>query len=184
MRYNSTIIPKKKKLACGCYDFAFSNNMCKQHATVASFNKRLDKLSDKMIEEDNLGDLIKEADALVSMFVRLSACNDNAEVQCYTCPAILPYQQIQTGHYISRGNMMLRYDVTRNLRPQCVQCNCYKHGNLATFAQNLERDMPGLPDILQEESAIIYKISRDELKGIISEYSLKVKKLKKKISKQ
>lgn len=178
---NSTIIPKKRKLDCGCFDYAFSNNMCKQHASLVSFNKRMEKVSGKLIQDEDLGDLIKDADAIVSLFVRLSAANENGFVECFTCHQIIPYKEAQAGHYIGRANMLLRYDVGRNIRVQCGVCNMVKKGNLALYAQNLEKQNPGLPDILQEEAGLVYKISRDELRSIISEYSIKVKELQKKL---
>jgi hypothetical protein len=47
VRYNSTIIPKKKKLACGCYDYPFSKNRCKAHATIESTKKRISKFEEQ-----------------------------------------------------------------------------------------------------------------------------------------
>lgn len=40
---NSTIIRKKKKLKCGCFDYAFSKGRCKLHATVEDTKKRAEK---------------------------------------------------------------------------------------------------------------------------------------------
>lgn len=179
---NSTIITKKRQLDCGCYGFAFSKNKCKMHSNADSFNKRMEKETSKFIQEDDLSDLIKDADALVSQFVRLSAADENGLCKCYTCSTILPWNKIDAGHYVSRGTLLLRFDVSRNIRCQCVECNRFKHGNLAVYAQNLDRDFPGLPDILMEEAAIVYKPSKSELKQLMGEYSLKVKELKKKLN--
>lgn len=40
---NSTIIRKKKQLKCGCFDYAFSKNRCRLHATVEDTKKRAEK---------------------------------------------------------------------------------------------------------------------------------------------
>jgi hypothetical protein len=40
---NSTIIRKKKHLGCGCFDYAFSKNRCKLHATIEDTKKRAEK---------------------------------------------------------------------------------------------------------------------------------------------
>lgn len=40
---NSTIIRKKKNLKCGCFDYAFSKNRCRLHATVEDTKKRAEK---------------------------------------------------------------------------------------------------------------------------------------------
>lgn len=39
----STIRPKKKLLSCGCFDFNFSKNRCKQCATFEDSKKRIEK---------------------------------------------------------------------------------------------------------------------------------------------
>jgi hypothetical protein len=40
---NSTIIRKKKQLGCGCFDYSFSRNRCKLHATIEDTKKRAEK---------------------------------------------------------------------------------------------------------------------------------------------
>lgn len=41
--YNSIIIKKKKQLNCGCYDYPFSRNRCKTHATIEDTQQRIKK---------------------------------------------------------------------------------------------------------------------------------------------
>lgn len=177
-RRNSTIGMKKKKLACGCYDYAFSKNRCKQHALIEDTFKRMAK---DEVAEEGLQELILEADKIVSLYVRLRDSDENGNCQCYTCPAILPYAQMDCGHYVPRGCLYLRWDTTRNLRSQCKGCNQFKSGNLAIFGQKLESQKSGITEILLEESTIIYKPSRDEVRAIIHEYSMKSKELKKRL---
>lgn len=43
MSYNSTILNKKKQLGCGCFDYNFSKNRCKMHATIEDTEKRAAK---------------------------------------------------------------------------------------------------------------------------------------------
>lgn len=176
--YNSTIIRKQKNcVSCGKSCYPFSKGRCQPCATIEDTGKRFDKMSQKVIEEDNLQDLIADADKIVSLYVRLKDADKDGMVACFTCPAILHYKEMQCGHYIRRGHLFLRWDVSRNLRNQCPSCNCGKHGNLARFAQNLEKENPGLPDILMEESLLVYKPTREEIKNIISEYTPKVSQL-------
>lgn len=40
---NSTIIVRKKKLKCGCFDYNFSKGRCKMHATLEDTAKRMEK---------------------------------------------------------------------------------------------------------------------------------------------
>lgn len=181
-RHNSTIAIKEKACSsCGRVGPIFSKGRCKQCSTVEGTQKRMEAETNKMISSEDLSGLIEDADAIVSLYVRLKAADELGNCQCYTCPKIAPYQELQCGHYIRRGNLLLRWDVDRNLRPQCSYCNCNKHGNLAKFAQNLERDQPGLPDILMEESVIVYKPSREEIRQIIAQYAPLVKSLKNKM---
>jgi NinG protein len=173
--HNSSIRVNKKQLKCGHFDYNFSRGRCKQCALIEDINKK-DSL--EVFTIDDLRCLIEDADILVSRFVRLSATNRDGDVKCFTCPSVKSWKEMDAGHYIPRANMYLRYDL-RNLRPQCHVCNRVKYGQPALFAQHLEKDFPGLPDILLEESRMIHHISREELRAIISEYTDKINELKK-----
>lgn len=173
MPYNSTIIVRKKNLKCGHYDYPFSRGRCKQCATIEDFNTRMEK----EVENEGFGDLIKDADVLFSKYVRMSAADKKGEVACYTCGTKKRWQEQQCGHYISRSNLFLRWDL-RNVRVQCELCNCHKHGNMLTFGKLLEIEHPGITEILYEESKLVYKPTREEVKQIIAEYTLKIENLK------
>lgn len=61
---------------------------------------------------------------------------------CYTCPQTnLKGSNLQTGHFIAKSicGAYLKYDL-RNLRIQCMRCNCNLSGNGAIFYRNLVRD--------------------------------------------
>jgi hypothetical protein len=128
--------------------------------------------------EDSFPELRDELDDLVSCFLRLSNADKDGLVQCYTCLTKLPVAQMQAGHYIPRACMLLRYDLDRNLRCQCKDCNEYKRGNLAIYGQKLEFEMPGITEVLYQESLLVYKYTRQELKAMINEYAAKLKSLK------
>ena len=176
--YNSTIGKKLKPCrSCGKPCYWFSNKRCQDCARIEDTMKRMEEVTEKVIEEEDLSGLIADADALVSRYVRMRWSDKNGNCKCYTCPTVLPWKQMQAGHYIKRSHLFLRWDADRNIRPQCELCNCNKHGNLAVFAQTLEKEKPGLPDILLEESALVFKPSRSEIKQIILEYSVKIKNI-------
>jgi hypothetical protein len=178
---NSTIIPKKKKLACGCYDFAFSKNKCKMHATVDSTLKRMEKVNDKLIEDDNLGDLIEDADKIFSIWVRLSAADKDGYITCFICGKRVHWKDAENMHYIKRGaSLFLRFD-ERNNKAGCNECNCIKGGNYIAYAQKLEQASPGITDLLYEEGNLVVKLSKDEIRAVITEYSETVKMLKNKL---
>jgi len=172
MGFNSTIITKKKMLRCGHFSYNFSKGRCKQCATIEDSLIRLNKEEERV--EDDLSDLIKSCDGLFSKYIRLKYSDASGNLKCYTCDTVKHYTQMQCGHYIGRANMFLRFDETRNCRPQCEYCNCHKHGNLLVFASNLEKEHAGVTDILYEESRIVYRFTRDELKQLKISFKNKI----------
>jgi hypothetical protein len=58
--------------------------------------------------------------------------------KCYTCDAEIVGCNKQLGHFIpsSTCGALLRYDI-RNLRWQCMRCNCYLGGNGAVFYRKM-----------------------------------------------
>ena len=176
MGFNSTIITKKKMLRCGHFSYNFSKGRCKQCATIEDTLIRMNKADET---NDEFRELIQCCDGLFSKYIRLKYA-DKDVVKCFTCGTSKPITEIQNGHYISRANMYLRFD-ERNCRPQCIWCNCTKHGNLLIFAQNLELENAGITEILYEESKIIYKYTRDELRLLKINFTNRIKQLKKNI---
>jgi hypothetical protein len=174
--YNSTIQLKQKTcISCGKPCIWFSKQRCQECARIED---TLAKDKSSVIEEEDLRGLIDDADALVSRYVRLKAVDKKTNmIRCFTCGNKQTYGETDCGHYVPRTCMYLRFDL-RNLRPQCHTCNRIKYGRVAVFAQNLEKENPGLPEILLEESRVVYKIGRDELRQIISEFTEKIQKLK------
>jgi hypothetical protein len=76
---------------------------------------------------------------LFSLWVRVTYSH-NGYVECYTCGKRLPLKEAQAGHGISgRGNAILFEPLV--VRPQCVQCNIYKHGNYEAFIPKLIREI-------------------------------------------
>lgn len=180
---NSTIIVKKKPCkSCGRIDYHFSKGRCKQCSTVEDFSKRLERESERVIEEEDLGDLITDADTIFSQFVRLKYAAKDGVTGCYTCYTRKHWTLIQAGHYIKRAHLFLRWD-ERNVKPQCSECNEMKYGNIVEYTKRLDAECKGLPDILRSESMIVHKPTRDEIRQVISEYSQKVKSLKSQLKK-
>jgi NinG protein len=162
----------------GCsYYGQLTKGQCPTHYWYGIRMKSAEKFVEREIKEEGLQDLITDLDVLVSKWVRYSAVGPDNLVQCYTCPSKLPPAEMDAGHYISRASMFLRWDVTRNLRPQCQPCNRSKYGKAAVFGKKLEFEMPGVTEILLEESRIIVKWSREELRGMIADFTQKLKTL-------
>ena len=133
---------------------------------------------EKEVEAEGFSDLTKDADALFSKYVRMNAADKKGFAACYTCDTEKRWQEQQCGHYISRANLYLRWDL-RNARVQCELCNCHKHGNMLTFGKRLELEFPNITEILYEESKLVYKPTREEVRQIISEYTIKIENIKK-----
>lgn len=179
MAYNSTIRQKKKIcIRCGNDCYWFSKKRCKQCATIEDSLARMEEETNEEIEKEGLKELIKIADDVFSKWLRQSSADKDGFVTCYTCDSVLRHQDAQCGHYVKRGNLFLRFD-PRNCRVQDEACNKYKDGNYAEYTKRLEMEHPGITSILMEEATIVYKPTRDEIRGIINEYSRKLKALQK-----
>lgn len=172
--HNSTIRLKEKTcLGCGRLKLIFSKGKCVDCARISRIFERDEK---ETIEQEDLSGLIEDADAVYSTHLRLSNSVDG-ECKCYTCGKKITVGQAQCGHYIYRKCYYLRWD-SRNTRVQCEDCNVYNKGNLSVFARKLEDENEGITEILLEESRIVYKLGREELRIIISDCTEKINQLK------
>lgn len=138
--------------------------------------KSVAKQQEREIVKEGLSDVIADLDAVYSRYLRLKAADKNGICQCYTCDAKIRWQDAQCSHFVSRAHLYLRWD-SRNTVVACSNCNIGLQGNIPVYSRKLELLSPGLVQILQEESHIVYKPSISELKERISEYSQKIKQL-------
>lgn len=177
--FNSTIRQKTGicPLCSDDKDKPLTKGLCHTHYWGMVRMRSVEKQSVKVIEDEGLSVLTIEADRIFSVFVRLSAADKNGNVKCFTCDILSGWKNMQCGHYVKRGNLFLRWDL-RNCRPQCSICNEYKRGNYIQFTKRLEKQNPGITDILMEEGRLVYKPTRAEVQSIIDEYSERVKKLR------
>lgn len=176
-RHNSSIgIKLRPCKSCGRNSQIFSKGRCQNCAKIEDTHAKIVATQQK---EDGLPELIDRLDGLVSKYVRWSAPhNGNMEIECYTCGDWRARIVMDAGHHITRNCMYLRFDTGRNLRPQCHICNRSKYGMAPAFGKRLELEMPGVTEILLEESRIVHKWSREELKQMILEFEQKLKQLK------
>ena len=174
---NSTIIRKKRKLDCGCYDYAFSKNLCKAHATIKSTQKRIEKHEEEQ-ETESIQNLIQDLDVVFSQYIRYKYAGVDGMVECFTCSKRLPISQMSAGHYIARGNYGLRF-MEDNTRVQCYQCNSKHETDILPFKNKLESERKRITEWLEEQARQVYKPTRDELKQLLIEYRYKLNDLKK-----
>lgn len=173
---NSTINPKfgECPMCANGKLVALVGGMCMSHYWLSRRLKSASRKQEKeIVKEDSLQVLVTDLDLVFSKYIRLKYADENGMVKCYTCPTVEPWTMITNGHYISRQHMFLRWD-ERNCKPQCDMCNVKKHGNIKAYTKQLQLEYPGLTDILFEESATVYKWTREELKSMIFDYTKKV----------
>jgi hypothetical protein len=142
--------------------------------------KRMEKVTETMIKEEDLSGLIEDADAVFSQYIRLKYADSKGVVKCFTCNTFKHWTLMQNGHYVKRAHLYLRWD-ERNCRPQDADCNEFKGGNIPVYTERLEAECQGITEILQEEMRIVHKPTREEIRQIISQYTPLVKELKKKL---
>lgn len=176
--HNSTIKVKQKIcVRCGLPKYIFSKGRCVDCARIEDTMAKMESETEESTEREGLTELVNEADRVFSLWIRQKDINKNGEAQCFTCDTWKRWQEMQCGHYVKRGNLFLRWD-ERNCKVQCPFCNITKMGNYREYGLRLEALHPGLTEILYTEGNLVYKPSRDEIRAIITDYSLKLKSLK------
>lgn len=85
----------------------------------------------KKIKQKSLSKLKKELDTVFSWYIR-----KRDDYICFTCQKQLDRASSQNGHYITRGNLALRFDEI-NCHCQCVGCNIFKKGNYPVYSIKL-----------------------------------------------
>lgn len=75
-------------------------------------------------------------DAVFSKYIRLKYSDAKGYCRCISCGKILPWKEIQNGHYMSRRYMSTRFSED-NCRPQCVACNIFNQGNIQMYRRGL-----------------------------------------------
>jgi hypothetical protein len=141
------------------------------------------KAQEKELQQDeDLQTLVNDLDIIFSRYIRLKHADLYGNVECYTCGKVDNWKNYQCGHFIPRGHMYTRFS-EQNCKPQCQRCNVQLNGNVAAFAEHLERDNPGSVEILQEQARIVQHWSRDELRAMIAEYARKLKQVQKEVLK-
>lgn len=183
MSYNSTIRSKQGICPmCGhTRKQPLTKGLCGYHYWQSIRLKSAQKAQEKELSQDeDLQTLVKDLDIIFSRYIRLKDADLYGCIECYCCGAKVKWTMSDASHFIPRGHMYTRFN-EMNVKPCCQPCNRNLHGNLAAFAQHLERDNPGSVEILQEHSRTIYHYSKDELRQMIGEYDRKLKQVQKEV---
>lgn len=158
-------------------------NEMKRKQQIERSNQNLQKRSIGNNKESFIDrqSLFNDLDFVFSRYIRIKESNPDGISQCYTCDKKEHWTKLQCGHYIKRGETLLRWD-SRNARSQCNECNCIKNGNIEEYTNRLNEEQPGLPDQLKEESREVNKYTRDELKQLLIDLRSKLKMVEKKFT--
>lgn len=132
----------------------------------------------ELSEDEDLQTLVNDLDIIFSRYIRLKNADLYGNVECVTCGTTGNWKLFDNGHFIPRAHMYTRFS-EENCHVQCQACNRINNGNMGVFAKYLETVRPGSVAILQEQATIVHKWSREELKGLIADYTRKVKQLQK-----
>jgi hypothetical protein len=137
--------------------------------------------------------LVKKADEAFSKYVRLRDCDRTGNEwhgKCISCNKrglvawidetgkLRFVKGWNAGHFVSRGNKVVRFD-EENVNLQCAfSCNNMKSGNIVQYRLAL-RDkygdgIPGKLEKLAEETQY-YKFTREELEQVISDSKEQIK---------
>jgi hypothetical protein len=123
-------------------------------------------------------ELIKILDYDFSLFMRLSAADDNGMCRCPTCGKVYSWQRMDLSHYCGRKHLATRWD-ERNCIVQCQSENRFQSGNIFKLRQVLVNHYG--EDVIQEvEKKAVMPWAEDEfsLRMKIIEYREKIKILK------
>ncbi len=177
-RYNSTIkIKEKVCIRCGKKKQIFSRKRCKECATQEDVMARMEAETEDTIKEEGLWDLIKMADDVFSKWLRLSKADKDGMVECFIFGTKIRWQDSDCAHFVKRGaNLHLRFD-TRNVTVQSKLANETNDGHYALYREKMEQNWPGITEILEEESRLIAKPTRTEIRAIYNEYNSKYRNL-------
>lgn len=177
-RHNSTIRIKNKICnRCGLPKPIFSKGRCVNCARIEDALERMDDETETFIKQDGLKEFVQKADDIFSRWLRMSGADEDGIASCYTCDVMDHWSKLQCGHYIKRGSLFLRFD-PRNCRIQCITCNVFLDGNYPEYTKRLEAERPGIVEYLLEESRLVQKISAEDVRGVINEYTQKLKHIK------
>ena len=105
-------------------------------------------------------DLRTIADSIFSKIIRIKYSDWREYAYCYTCDKVDEWQNLQCGHYYSRGKMNTRYE-ERNSRVQCYYCNIKISGNYREYTLRLIKEI-GIEKVkeMKTESETLVKITK------------------------
>lgn len=180
MAFNSSIIIKAKICkSCGNKRLLFSKGRCQQCASREDSSKRISK-HEEQEQDESLQNLIQDADAVFSKYIRLKAADSSGNIECFVCHKKLPIAEAHNSHYISRSNMSCRF-LVENCTPSCPDCNRIHNDNRKPYTDALEASSKGITQWLMEQGKEVVRPTREEIRAIITDCRFKIKILQNKL---
>lgn len=149
-------------------------------------NSRFDK--HKIFKKKGVEKSVKQRqtarlDRYFKLWVRLSNCDSNGVVVCYTCCTYKHYKDnMHAGHFMSAARMGTRWD-EMNVKPQCHTCNVTNEGMHYEFSILLDEQYgKGTAVALKIKSLSYYKYDSFQIEAKIKYYRKKVKILEQQIN--
>ena len=131
-----------------------------------------------LVKKQTVAQLKKKADLYFSKYIRYRDSVKRADgyyCQCITCDKWNPVSQTHAGHFQSRRFSATRYD-EENVNAQCASCNTFNAGEQYRYAKALEMKYgDGTAEKLEKRAREYYKLTTDELLGIIDEAKANLK---------
>lgn len=122
-------------------------------------------------------DLAKRLDMVFSAYVRLRDAMYGGNTVCISCGRVLPFEQMQAGHYYSRRCMSTRWDAD-NVHSECSICNCHDSNHLKGYTVNL---LSKIGEVRFNRLAELHNQERKwcdaELEDMIRHYTAEVRRL-------
>ena len=119
-------------------------------------------------------------DSVFSHYIRQKYADENGITPCYTCDKVLPWKEIQNGHYggkyrSTRGSLSTRWHED-GCRPQCYGDNVGQWGKQAVFHERLLAELgEERVDALMQLSHKTVKLTNIDLLEMITEYYHKLR---------
>jgi hypothetical protein len=122
------------------------------------------------------GQLVKDLDALYSRYIRHKYADGNMVI-CVSCGKPDEINNMQNGHYVSRGFYATRWH-DKNCHPQCYRCNIALKGNYAYYTKFMLRTYgEGIIDELIELSSVAPNFSKADILNKLEALTVELKRL-------
>lgn len=125
----------------------------------------------------SISKLKKKAWEQFSLWIRLKDYIDDYKAICVTCGKVLPYKQMQAGHFIPGKHNSVLFD-ERNVHVQCYTCNVILGGNGPKYYEFMLREYDQKTiDELERLDRINKQYKPFELEAIYDIYKRKVNEI-------